>query len=823
MTRSSSKPREDSTGWSIRTDTAALGAIIVLAPQFFGGAFPWTLIPVVGMCLGALGLALFVRRKAHAPILDGLFLVMAGAWAWTCVQAVPMPETLATNLNLATVENAARLEGLVWTTNVPLTVSLDPGATLAQVLIGIGILSAFLAARLGAPENLKPLAAAIVFSALLLALEGVTHRLLQLDAVFGSYAPRFAKPQLLTPLMNGNHLGGFATMASLLAAGLTADRRAPFRRGWAVASVLLGLTAALTLSRGAIGSLVFGFALLALWLRTQTEGATRRGFIPLLLLGAALAGTAVFAGLEPLLRRFETQGFDKLAVASRGFELLEGPTWWLGIGRGAFSSTFVAEEGSGARFTHPENLIVQWITEWGVPVGLVLLVALAFALVRRLRGTANTIGAAGCIAVIALALQNMVDFSLEMAGVVVVVAALLGALLPPRRTEPVRWHQRFAVGMLGVFALVFVSIAPRIPKSDPQSIVDSLTSAMRRNDEAAFAETLGRGLALHPTEPAMALLAGTYAGALSYPDAPRWLSVAMEEAPGWAAPHVVASRWLLARGSLDQALLEIHEAESRHPGTGKDLLCEALTLDASIEHVLRAAPIGDSRIAFLERATSCGTISPELRASIDLEILELDATRPSAVLRQARRLESKGQQGAALELVQAALEQRPEDASLWAAVIRSALGQEDFTGAETALEDARSRGLDTRALTEADARIAAARGDADGMRRATARLRGQARGSARLVAASFLLEGDLEASLGNVDEALDAYRAADRADSSSPALFRSAELALDAGRKTQARRLFRILCQRKPGSAACAKQQKLEGLGEVNASPSPVP
>ncbi|MGD8608789.1 MAG: O-antigen ligase family protein, partial [Myxococcales bacterium] len=689
-----------------------------------------------------------------------------------------------------------------------------------EILVGVAILSAFLAARLGGRSGLKPIAGAAVISALLLALEGLAHRVSGEEAVFGVYTPRFAQPQLLTPLMNGNHLGGFALMGSLLAAGLAVQRRARSKRFWAIASGLCALTVLATLSRGAIGSLFFGFVLLAAWLVGRSS-EHRRSIIPVAVVAATFIGTGAFLGLEPILRRFETQGFDKLAVAARGFRLLEGPAWWFGIGRGAFSSVFVSEEGSLARYTHPENLIVQWITEWGVPLGLALLGLLAIALWRRFRGATQPIVAASCIAIFALSLQNLVDFSLEMAGVAVVASALLGALLPASTEVGGRSAIRLSAAVLAVFAISLLVVGPRVHESDVQSIVDRLAGTMRTDREADFRSTLARGLSLHPSEPAFALLAGTYAGTLGRTDAPRWLSIVMEEAPGWAAPHVVAAQWLLERGYIDQALVEMREAEERQPGSAQRALCELTARFPSMEHLERAAPRSDLRIAFLDRATACPALPASLRAEIDEAILKSEPTRLNAVFRQARRLASQKRPEEAMALLQSALTEHQGEMSLWVAIIRAHLDNGDARAASSALDDARSRGLDSRSLTEAQARIEAALGQPEAMRTTVTRLRGQAQGDSRKVAASFMLQGELEAALGNIDEALAAYLAADAADPSTPALQRAADLALRSGRSMQARRIYQTLCQRNPQGAACVQEARL--AKELRETPSRPP
>lgn len=793
----------------IALDTGILCVLALVAPQLFGGVFPWTVVVIGGLSLLALAVALWTRRAAPHPVIDGVFIAMVAAWLWTCVQTISLPSGIARALGLRSVQSAERLAGLQWAGEIPLTISYDPGSTQLHILIGVAILGAFLAARLGGPDGLRPIAVAAAASAALLGIEGLAHRLADSDAVFGVYAPRFSEPQLLTPLMNGNHLGGFATMGALVAASLAVERNARARQLWVAVSALCAVTVAWTLSRGAIGSLLFGFVLLGAWWMRGKAGTKRRAIIPGAVAAAAIVGALTFTALEPILRRFEDQGFDKLAVAARGFRLLDGSTWWLGVGRGAFSSTFVAEEGSLGRFTHPENIVVQWTTEWGVPIALFLLAVIVAAVWKRFRSTDSTLVAGSCVAMFALGIQNLVDFSLEMAGIAAVVAALLGALLPASEESGRTRTLRASGATLAVLVTMFIWAGPRAIESDTQSVVDRLTRAVHFDDEAEFQAELRRGLALHPGEPAFALLAGTYAASKAHADAPRWLSIVMDEAPGWGAPHAVAARFLAGRGQLDQALLEVREAEERHPGSARQVLCELIDRAPGIDEIDRAAPRGKLRVPFLNRATTCPGLSRELRAAIDGAILETDPAHGPAVLREARRLSSQQRDDEAQSLLEVALEHDPNDANVWAAFIRAQLSAGNVERAKASLDRAAATGLQSRPLTQSQARVEAALGRTDDMRATISRLRGQARGDARLIAASFMLEGELEASLGNVDEALAAYEAADVANPKAPALRRAADLALDSGRPSYAIRLYRTLCSRQPGGSACAAEARL--------------
>jgi tetratricopeptide (TPR) repeat protein len=792
---------------STAPDTAVLCATILVAPQLFGGAFPWSVLVIAGLCVASFGIALWVRRTDATPVLDGVFAVMGVAWLWTCLQAIALPQGLARALRLGSVESAERLNGLAWADATSLTISYEPGSTHLQILIGIAILSAFLAARLGGASGLRPIAVATAISAALLGLVGVAHEASGTTTLFGLYRPRFTATRMLAPLMNGNHLAGFSLLGALIAAGCAASTKQSRRRlPWIAVSIFCTSVLTWTLSRGAIGALLAGFGIFAAWLYRRHESAGARVTIPAAVAGATLLGVAAFAGLEPILRRFETEGFDKVEVALKGFRLLEGSAWVVGVGRGAFSSAFVFHEGLSDRYTHPENLIVQWTTEWGLPVALVLMLVLALALWKRFRSAEDPLVAVVCIAIFALSLQNLVDFSLEMAGVVVVVASLFGAVLPAQTKLDHGRKQGLLLTLLGVFVATLGLLGPGVLGSDTQSIVDRLTQYMKADDEARFEATLRRGLALHPGEPAIALLAGAYAGAKRHPDAPRWLAVVMDEAPDWGVPHAILADWLLAEGRIDQALLEVRLAEQRRPGSGSKVLCDVLKRNPQFEYVERAAPTDGARIAFLNRTASfCGGLPEALRLEIDEAILRSEPTHAPASLRKAKRLSTESRFGEATSLLEEALGADPNDVTLWTALIGTHLGAGDPTRALAVLEEAASQGIEARTLGEAKARIEARQGDTDAMRATLARLRGESRGNPVLLAQALMLEGELEGSIGNIDEALSAYEAADAASPAAPALQRAARLAAQSGRPSYARQTYRTLCHREPDGAACAE------------------
>jgi tetratricopeptide (TPR) repeat protein len=297
----------------------------------------------------------------------------------------------------------------------------------------------------------------------------------------------------------------------------------------------------------------------------------------------------------------------------------------------------------------------------------------------------------------------------------------------------------------------------------------------------------------------------------------------MEEAPGWAAPHAVAGRWLFGEGQTDQALLEIREAEQRQAGRGHKVLCEVLARFPRMEYIERAAPAEDRRTAYLNRTAQCPELPANLRAEIDSTILQDEPAHAWAALREAHRLTAQERSGEAIAVLEQALKNNANNDRLSVALIRAHLSAGDPEQARLVLEEAKSGGLHSRSLLEAQARVEAALSETDEMRATITRLRGQSQGDARLIARSFILEGELEASLGNIDEALAAYAAADVANPDTHALRYAATLALKSGRPTHARRIYRTLCMRTPGGPACAQEARLakEPGSEPHRQPMP--
>jgi len=815
----------------------------VLAPQLLGGATGWAIALITALACAALAILSFAgwRERRPAPALLGW---LALGVALTGLQALPLPSALTSWLAPASAE-AARLTADAAGMAAPswIALSRDPGSTCTQLLQGLAILAAFLCglllARRGRRRSVLYAAAA---SVCVMALVALGHVLADADRVFGVYAPIFSRPPILAPLLNPNHLAGFLALGTPLLLGLGMDPRERKRRSlWLALAFVVGPLTFATLSRGGVAALLLGTTSVWLLSRRSASGARRAHFalLPLLL------GAGAYLGLEPLLQKIGRASSDKLEIAWEGLQMsLEAPL--LGVGRGAFSAVFAEHRGSLERFVYPENVIVQWISEWGFPFALVLIGALSLAALRIWRRSPSSAQLGALIGLCVLFLQNFVDFSLEMAGVAVVAAALLGALVVPKQARrrprasasdalpppsppeapalpstPL-WRaapaQGLLVSALGALALLF--LLPLALEGSVDDLQQQLSRALQEADEETFETGLERATRLHPSEPAFALLAAEWALRRDDPGALRWLNRGALLAPGWAGPRLGVARWLLRRGRRDQALLEIREAEIRQPGSARALVCALLVQDPNPEIALRAAPLeGEGRAVFLDWTARCAGIDPELSAALDRALLEERPEHVAALMRVALASIRADAPETALELSQRAARHDAEDPAPWLVRAEALIALERHAEALEALARAESKGAPPAQVLRRRARLHVRRGDAVAMRATIDRMRGLAAGSSGELARLLIFRGDLEISMDEPLAAMAAFDEADRFDPDSPALERLARLAEHEGNRVRAYQAWSAICLRR-GATSCPERDRLSRALERSASPA---
>ena len=226
------------------------------------------------------------------------------------------------------------------------------------------------------------LLATLAFTDAAVAVIGLLHALLGVTQLFGLRAFVHARPPLVTPFGNPNHLAGFLGLSSTVALGLalTSELR---ERGvlFAAAALLSGAGVLLSLSRAGILFFVFGPGAprgVGADDRQRTGGRSARreprgrGAAALLVLVATLAVGGYVAweqlvaeaasadSVEELRQSGKVELWPMMARGGAGLPVL-------GMGRGAFESAFprYQTEPNPNTLTHPENAVLQLAAEFG--------------------------------------------------------------------------------------------------------------------------------------------------------------------------------------------------------------------------------------------------------------------------------------------------------------------------------------------------------------------------------------------------------------------------------------------------------------------------
>lgn len=593
------------------------------------------------------------RDEVLVPVWTLTLLALA---LFTALQAVPLPASLVAALSPSAADTWSRAllpfgePGPRW-----VSLSLEPGATWGEcVRLSTYGAVALAASSLSRGRTASRALLVVVASGLLVALVTIVHGALGTQKLYGLYAPRTGLTTWTAgPLVNGNTLAGYLNLAGLSALGLAAAReeRVP---GWVpgLAFAIMATVAVRVGSRGglvalAVGLLVFGGLSLAARLRR----GGKVGGVGLFAAAAALLAFGAFVlvgGTRHALFELGLEGTQKLRMVSWARPLVASHVA-VGIGRGAFEGVFEAvrpERTENLVFTHAENVVVQLVVEWGVPVGLLALLALSFCLRPGALGAARRIGHAGAWAgIAALTLQNLADLGTEVPAVMIALSAVVGALtgarekaapsltvsLSPRRA-------RVVLGAAGALTLAAASLylaRGRTPLDVTRAELFAALERLPARDEAArarFRAELRAAMLARPAEAYFPLLGGTLALRAGDQSPMPWLQRALERAPLNGRAHLLAAEVLARMGARGQALLELKLAASYDADLVPTVGRLAARWGRSLDELLLAVPEGPRGPALLDAVATVlvgarrdgeapDPIDVELSVACDLEAL----------------------------------------------------------------------------------------------------------------------------------------------------------------------------------------------------------
>lgn len=654
---------------------AILALLACLVPLGHGG-----LLPVAQLALlvgGALALLLAPRRHdaTVGPAAVAMIVLALGAG----LQLLPLPERVLQALSPATADHFRTFLQPLGLYPAARPASLDPGATAAELARAVGLALVALAVTVAAHEP--------VWRSRLLrgvALGGVLVALVTLVASAGGSAS-YLEPKVV--FANPNHLAALANLGAFTALGLAIRSRGSGRLLWLGGFLVCGLVSALSLSRGGITAFVLA-ALSFAWLQARTLAADGRRPPQRRLLLGALLGVAVAAGTlaaGPLLEQaatLRTVGQEsRLSLWPVALRLLRDHPL-LGIGRGAFATAFAAYkvEADPYTYTHAESELLQLPIDLGLPLGVLVLALLAWALVRALRRTDLSRAEVGALAgVLAVALQNAVDFSLELPGVSLPAVIALCAVSPPfARRAPSLLLRGIAVVGLGAGVAGFLA-GQRLPADAVVAHVDEAGPVA--GPRAALPYVARHPADYLPHAAVGAVLARAERCAEAFP----WLTRAMLLNPTAAAPHRYGARCHALSGNGRLAQREFRLAASLgDPGA----LREAAQWFPVLQDLLGATP--DTPTARRELATALLGDRPADAARILEELLGDYGDEGALAMLARARLGARDPEGA-LAAAQEHLRVDPTDAPTTAVAFQALrqLGREDE--AWSLLEEANRR------------------------------------------------------------------------------------------------------------------------------------
>jgi len=562
------------------------------------------------------------RRARFALPMPALVLAALGVFSF--LQSLPVPRALLAALAPANLE--------VWTgayqvlhQPVPgwLPSSLDPSASRLEALKWLAYAQAFaLAAQLGSRLRLH-LGVLIVFaSSVVVAVVTLAHRLVDAERVYGFYVPvgEFARTSI-GPLLNPNNLAGylnlgiFCGLGLLLATAMTegaepneaAERTVPLPR-WltALASATLFGVAVETGSRGGILALAVGMVALAPLVfgfgKFQPRALRKRRAGLLAVAGVVVFGIvlALLAFSPRMVNGAEDTSFKKLAMTGWVMPLIADHPW-IGAGRGAFESAFQAYRigENNLIYSHPENLLLQWASEWGVPISLLTAVALGWLLRPRAVGARSSpVALCALLGFGVLLLQNAVDLGLEVPALAVASLVCVGWCwghfsLASETGQRWRVWATYAALLLSAVLVVSVIVAGFEPVGDARRRLEGQLEAIDAKLPTAvanFRSSLDTALLKHPADPYFPRL-GAVAAMRAQDESPlRWINRSLELGVTSGRSHYLLGWLLVSYRRYDQAFLELRYAVSYDPELIDRVADHVLSITRDMAQLRRAAP-----------------------------------------------------------------------------------------------------------------------------------------------------------------------------------------------------------------------------------------
>lgn len=617
----------------------ALWATLIAAPLLGGSASLHALPPLAVLVTSTLIFTLLACKHAGRSVHVQAWLLALGAFTLIgLIQVLPVPSALLGLFSPRAFELREFIAPGISVAPVSYEPSESLRASLELLLCAMLGLAAY--ERVRARKNVEFVAMPLAVAAVASVAVASIHVVLRRPDLFGMIELFRPAYELSTTFVNENHASGFMVLAGMSALGLALSDKSGHQR------LVLGAAAALCVvlivvlqSRGGIVAtsvalLVFAGLryreqkALAASMAAKRPGGPRRHrdrtkapAVLLPVVAASVAGALIIGAtwFHQDLAAMLVDRRDPLAIQAKVAAMQDAwplilDHWWTGIGRGAYVSVYPGYKTSAIQltFSHPENLVVQLLAEWGLVAGGLALAGLVVALAVRLGRSKGPVAQAMMCGVAGVVLQNLVDFSLELPGVALCVAAVLGAT----SVETVRtW--RLSVRRVAVLAplvaapallvLIILSAAyatPDLPE-DLRTLETAITERVDAIEQAdsdlpPFGPELEAHTELASRHPANHVIAArlSYLAEIGDPldikEALRWANRTLYLAPSYADGHLAAGRLLIRGGIRKQGFVALRQAWALASASRIDaFIAETVALARTPDELMLAVPRRD--------------------------------------------------------------------------------------------------------------------------------------------------------------------------------------------------------------------------------------
>ncbi len=443
----------------------------------FGAVYRWAYVPlaVAAVIVGAAGLLVGRgRRWSERSLALPLALIASVA----VLQLVPVPLSLLTRISPNTVRFLQSFD-LTWAMGGRLPSAHPLSIAPEKTWLALGLFAAFAVLMVGAARAFGRVGVLAFVRALLIVGVGVaifaivqaalnTGRLAYEVKIYGVWQP-ISRATPFGPFVNRNHYAGWMLLVLPLAlaylCGMVERGLAGVPPTWrhrvlwmgspeggravlmALAVAVMGLSLLASQSRSGLGSFTLAVLLAIAWIAGARRNA-RRVLLPLVAMAVAGAVLLAWAGAGVALGRFSTAGSEFTARVQAWHDALGiiGAFPLAGAGLNTYGSATLLYQTTSlsAHFQEAHNEYLQLAAEGGaLLVGAVALCVWRLAAIMRRRfveaqesSLARWVRAGAVTALVAIALQSLMEFSLQMPGNAALFALVAAVAVHAGAPEP---------------------------------------------------------------------------------------------------------------------------------------------------------------------------------------------------------------------------------------------------------------------------------------------------------------------------------------------------------------------------------------------------